>query len=298
MHSVPVWLLTAVIEVSLLCVGTLSVLLWFFWRRLRRLDLRVRELQQVQMATAAESILPTERPAMPETDDVDAQATVAAIALEEVADTPAALVEVEPDTTAFVASEEPEEQEDESPSPAQAPTATLTQEMLDNLFAGALEDEDEDATFASDHDAAEIPQDMAAILTENAAMEQQIGRLQEKSQELRQAIEALRANTALPPDEQQDLPVPEAMMQEMEQGLNVLRQGCERMQQTLQSHCQSLGQGAHVESTPAPPVATMQEELVQLKSVLEQRTSEFEHVQEEYDTLLTEYQRIFERNSG
>jgi hypothetical protein len=293
-----VWLLTAVIEVSLLCMGTLSVLLWFFWRRLRRLDLRVRELQQLQTATAVGSALPTERPAMLETDDVDEKATVAAMALEESADTTAALAEAEPDTAAFVVSEEPEEQEDESPPPAQAPTATLTQEMLDKLFAGALEDEDEDAALAADHDAAEIPQDMATILTENATMEQQIGRLQEKSQELRQAIEALRANTALPPEEQQDLPVPEAMMQEMEQGLDVLRQGCERMQQTLQTHCQSLGQGAHEESTQATPIETMQEELVQLKSVLEQRTSEFEHVQEEYDTLLTEYQRIFERNAG
>jgi len=296
MHSVPVWLLTAVIEVSLLCMGTLSVLLWFFWRRLRRLDLRVRELQQVQTATAAGSTLPTERSAMLETDDVEEQATVAAMALGEAAATTA--VEAEPETAAFVASEEPEEQEDESPSPAQAPTATLTQEMLDNLFAGVLEDEEEDAALASDHDAGEIPQDMAAILTENAAMEQQIGRLQGKSQELRQAIEALRANTALPLEEQQDIPVPETMMQEMEQGLEVLRQGCERMQQTLQTHCQSVGLGTHGESAPTTPAVAMQEEIVQLKSVLEQRTSEFEHVQEEYDTLLTEYQRIFERNGG
>jgi hypothetical protein len=294
-----VWLLTAVIEVSLLCTGTLSVLLWFLWRRLRRLDLKVKALQQVQTTSSVVTAGPTERSggigtsAVLETDGDDGGATTVAIALEEQLDTTAALIEAELDMEALVETEETEE----GPRQAEVPTATLTQEMLDNLFSGALKDEDEDAALASDLDAAGIPQDMAAILTENAAMEKQIGALQEKGVKLRHAIEALRANTTLPLEEQQDLPVPETMMQEMEQGLEVLRQGCERMQHTLQTHCQSLGLGAHGENMPTPPETTMQEEIVQLKSVLEQRTSEFEHVQEEYDTLLTEYQRIFERNS-
>jgi hypothetical protein len=190
---------------------------------------------------------------------------------------------------------------------AAASTVALTQEMLDSLFAEAAADETEEITETPAEDASEIQRSVIALLSENADMEQQVGKLQVKGQALREAIEALQANVALPLEERQDLPVPEKIMQEMEQGLTALQQGCERMQHELQVHCQSLSlvsledaddsgaSGAPEGAGERLSAVALQEEVVNLKSVLEQRTAEFRRVQEEYTTLLEEYQRIFER---
>lgn len=322
MPSVPVWFLTAVIEVGLLYMATLSMLLWLVWRRQRCLTLKVGELQRTLVAPSMVAAMPAEWPAetgeegldvafLTEPSPVTAESLHAASGADACAAEPVAemgLGEPEPE---LLATTETGEMLDEEPSvevtAAVAPTVTLTQEMLDSLFAAAAADETEEVAEMQEQQAAEIQRSVIALLSESADMEQQVGKLQDKGQVLREAIAALQANVALPLEEQQDLPVPEKIMQEMEQGLMVLQQGCKRMQHELQVHCQSLGlaspeaatasgvSGEQGEAGDRPSAAVLQEEVVNLKSVLEQRAAEFQHVQEEYKTLLEEYQRIFER---
>jgi hypothetical protein len=326
MHSVPVWLLTAVIEVSLLAMATLSTLLWLVWRRQRRLTLQVVELQGALMAPSAVAVIPTAWPAETGAEEeldmasVAAGCTITEVLPEEASHAAPVAHTFSTEAAARAALSEPEQErcttseadetllEDPSDAAraAEAPSAAFTQEMLDDLFTAAAEEATDGVEMQEDH-ASEIQRSVVALLSENADMEQRIGELQAKGLLLREAIEALQTNAALPPEEQQDLPVPETIMQEMEQGLAALQLGCERMQHELQAHCQALGlaeregeglSGASEdpETSEAHPSATLlQEEVVNLKAVLEQRATEFQRVQEEYSTLLEEYQRIFER---
>jgi hypothetical protein len=327
MHSVPVWLLTAVIEVSLLAMATLSTLLWLVWRRQRRLTLKVAELQGALMAPSTMVAIPMEWPAEPGVEEALDMASVAAggavteglpeefphvasvadaCPTEPVAE--AGLPEPEQELcTAAGTDETLDADTSDAANAAEVPTAAITQEMLDHLFAAATEEEDKDAREMQEDNASEIQRSVVALLSENADMEQRIGELQAKSLMLREAIEALQANAALPPEEQQNLPVPEVIMQEMEQGLAALQLGCERMQHELQAHCQALGLGEFEEAATSDAsgdqeasegrlsAALLQEEVVNLKAVLEQRATEFQRVQEEYSALLEEYQRVFKQ---
>jgi len=327
MHSVPVWLLTAVIEVGLLAMAMLGTLLWLVWRRQRRLALKVEELQRALMAPSTVAAVSMEWPAETGVEEELDMASLAAgfAATEELPEAaphaasvaytcptePAAEAGFPEPKHEWLTPTETDETLDEEPSDAasaaEVPTAAITQEMLDNLFAAAAQDEDKDAVEMQEENASEIQRSVVALLSENADMEQRIGQLQEKGLVLREAIEALQANVAFPPEEQQDLPVPEVIMQEMEQGLAALQLGCERMQHELQAHCQALRlaeleeealsgvSGDPVASEGRSSAAVLQEEVVNLKVVLEQRAVEFQRVQEEYSSLLEEYQRIFER---
>jgi hypothetical protein len=327
MHSVPVWLLTAVIEVSLLAMATLSTLLWLVWRRQRRLTLQVTELQRALMVPSTVAAIPTEWPAETGVEEELDMASVAAGCavteglLEELSPAAPVAHTYSTEVTAEVELSEPEqallpatetdetlaEDPSDAANAAEALPVPITQEMLDNLFTAAAADEDKDAVEMQEDNASEIQRSVVALLSENADMEQRIGELQAKGLMLREAIEALQANAALPPEEQQNLPVPEAIMQEMEQGLAALQLGCERMQHELRAHCQALGlaeleeaavsgaSGDQEASEVRLSAAVLQEEVVNLKAVLEQRAVEFQRVQEEYSSLLEEYQRIFKR---
>jgi hypothetical protein len=68
-------------------------------------------------------------------------------------------------------------------------------------------------------------QNVAGLHPENTSVEKQIAELHEKNRDLRNVVESLQANTALLPEEQQEIPVPEAIMQEMEHGLAALGRG-------------------------------------------------------------------------
>lgn len=306
MHSVPVWLLTAVVEVGLLAIATLSTLLWLVWRRQRRLMLKVAELQRALMAPSTAAAIPIEWPAEPGVEEELDLASLAACPTELGAE--AELSEPEQELLTTTESDKALDQDtSDATSTAEVPTAAITQEMLDNLFNVAAEEEDKDTVEMQENSASEIQRSVVALLSENADMEQRIGELQAKGMMLREALKALQANATLPPEEQQDLPVPEAIMQDMERGLAALQLGCERMQHELQAHCQALGlaeleetatsgAGGDQEASEVRPSATvLQEEVVNLKAVLEQRATEFQRVQEEYSALLEEYQRIFER---
>jgi hypothetical protein len=178
--------------------------------------------------------------------------------------------------------------------------AGLSQEMLDALLATALEDESTDTE--QEQRVSEAHRSVMNMLSENAVMAQQISTLQEKNGQLRQAIAAIQANLQLPLEQQRELTVPEATMQEMERGLATLQQTRERMFQQLQAHYQLLGgveltpPAAETAATPQPTVASLQEEVSHLQDALEQQSADFQRVQDEYEQLLLEYQRVFEKS--
>ena len=80
--------------------------------------------------------------------------------------------------------------------------------------------------------------------------------MQEKSRSLRDVVASLHTNASLPPEERQETPVPEVVMQELEKGLMALQRTNERMKQELQAHCQILGIGEDVLTNmePQPPM--------------------------------------------
>lgn len=321
MDSVPVWVLTAVIEVSGLCVGTLGFLTFVFWRRQRRLQATVRQLQggHVLPVTVAEPLPMAPAPApLPEAaTPVESPTPVPAVA-----ETAVSAVAEEPVTTATdsamvapeatpVEAQEPAAEASATPlaeatTEASPGSAVLTQEMLDALLSGALQEDG--AAEAQEETQSEAQQSVAAMMAENTTMEQQLNELQEKNSLLRQSVEQLLANASLPLEQQQDIPVPEKTMQEIERGLTALQQTRERAMQHLQAHCQLLGL-ADLEIRPDSPASgapvapnadgqvpqtSLQEEVRHLQTTLAQRTVDYQRVQDEYERLLVEYQRVFE----
>ncbi|MGE3536806.1 MAG: hypothetical protein AB7N91_05120 [Candidatus Tectimicrobiota bacterium] len=342
MDSVPVWVLTAVIEVSGLCIATLGLLTFVLWRQQRRLRATLRQLRGSQplpsspAVTLPDAPVPAPPEALPSVPDVAPTATAAeatfppAATGEEAAQQVAAVTEPEPEAAPAEPVAEPEPTPEpvavveaatapaampaippDEPAEATPASGVLTQDMLDALLAEALQEAPEEAAAVEDEAHHEAQQSVATLMAENVVMEQQLNELQEKNLLLRQSVTLLLANAALPLAEQQDLPVPEKTMQEMERGLAALQQTRERMQQQLQAHCQLLGfdvidsstaettmtlpdQAGTGEAASAAPTA---EDLRQLQAVLEQRTTEYQRIQEEYEQLLNEYQRVFENTA-
>jgi hypothetical protein len=145
MNSVPVWVLTAVIEMSLLCTGALSVVSVLLWRRQRRLR---RALMALQYTLAQQTAVSPSLPIMPDeaaitTTPSDWSLPVTAVEPPSVATTviPPAADLVAQKTAAAVSAEEvgvgctaevePEEAE---------PPVGLSQAMLDSLFAAAQQE--------------------------------------------------------------------------------------------------------------------------------------------------------------
>jgi hypothetical protein len=340
MQHVPIWILTAVIEFSLLSIGALAGVLCVVWRSKRRLGRRVRELEQTFGAQPLG--LPTlpelETPGTAAREEPDGEPEeVAAQAVSEALLSPdealAALAAVGLDTQATVespASVEPltepaipfEQGEVPEPlaetsteifdfmAPEDVPADTAhadasTEEPEEDSLSGLLSQDALDALFASSSSAespaadtgdTDAAQHIATMLSESAAMEKQLEELQEKSAALRQAVENLQANQALPLEEQQDVPVPEKMMQDIENGLAALEQSRERLQEALQQHAHLLGGDGDEANKISAQVQDEEtvKEITQLKTELEMRTADFARVQAEYNALLGEYQRIFE----
>ena len=120
-------------------------------------------------------------------------------------------------------------------------SGVLTQNMLDALLASGSEDASPENTQEQGSEVSEAAQSVATMFAEHATMEQQIQHMQEKNGQLRQTIEVLIANGTLPLEDQQELKVPEQTMQEIEEGLAALQHTRQRMLQQLQAHCQVLG---------------------------------------------------------
>jgi hypothetical protein len=106
------------------------------------------------------------------------------------------------------------ESETETPAPEtdkEEPSAILSQQMLDDLLGSLQADDEEPENDAEPENAyTKAQQDVATLLSENTAMEKQITELQAQS----------RSFTHLSPEERQDIPVPEVIMQEMDTGRN------------------------------------------------------------------------------
>jgi hypothetical protein len=334
MDSVPVWVLTAVIQSALLCSGVLVVLLGLTWRSRQRLMRRVQELQQAlagdptaMMASAGTIPLPSLEPDS-RAEQVEETPAAAALAgeneaspdaLDEAVFTPLLTQEeAEPstpgtaDTVVAAAAAQPYTGAPEATEADEAPTGPLSQEMLVDLFKAVGAETAEGVVEAAAEEEG-LQQNAAALLSASATMAEQIAGLQEKSQSLRQAVEVLQANAALPLAEQQDIPVPENLMREIETGLVTLQRTRDRMQGELEAHCQALGwdaetlaqlsQGEETASSEASGEAAarqktrraLQQEIVHLQAEVAQRAADFERIKNEYDELLTEYERIFQQ---
>ncbi|MEE9148379.1 MAG: hypothetical protein V3U27_13370, partial [Candidatus Tectomicrobia bacterium] len=285
MDSVPVWVLTAVVEVSLICIGILVFLLWLAVRGQRRLGVKMRELQRLR-EVPAESVVgepgggavenvvtaPASEPAAadllallgdeaweedvagpltsPEAGAESVEAVTPGQASDETGGEAPALEEapVEPiaalsqgmldDLFASIPDEELDETGGEAPALEEAPEepiVALSQEMLNDLFAAAEDELPQEA------DEAEASHGMVALQAENAAMEEQINGLQAKARLLQKIIKTLQSNVQLPREEQQEVPVPEGILREMEEGLAELQQGRERLYQEFQQYCRLRG---------------------------------------------------------
>ena len=248
-NSVPVWVLTAAIEVVLLGIGGLSVMLWLSGRSKRALRANIAALEEALEAQTTATLV----------------AEAASLAEEEAL---AAVQEHPPaDAGAVVALGDNE------------PETVLAQEELDELIA--IGD-------------AEMQQSLGTLHAGSAVMAQKIEALQQQNRQLRQAVEAVQQNSVLPEDEQQEIVVPEKLMQEMETELSSLQQTCQSLQGSLQVHCVLLEGKLGDQETQDGEGNTAGSDIHQIKAELEQRTADFQRIQEEYDALLNEYQRIYE----
>jgi hypothetical protein len=304
MDNVPVWVLTAVIEVALLGSGTLGLVTILFWRQTRRLRSQVTQLLEAvatpaeavcmrPMEDSASAVLEAVSPVLPVADQTGTPDTPSTTILHPVATE--GPITPSPVTVTEVAGETPTVSETVVEV---KPTITLSQNLLDALLAASIDNEtidQEPAQMVGD-----VQQSVAAMLSENAVMEQQISDLQAKGQRLREVIDTLQANANLPLAKQQASIAPEHTMQEMEQGLTALQQTHERLLQQLQTHCQLLGFDDPLalemgEGEQAGKDAAMRphDEILHLKAELDRRTMEFQRVQDEYDQLLGEYQRVY-----
>ncbi len=250
-NSVPVWVLTTVVEVGLLGVGGLSLMLWLSARSKRGLRANIALLEEALEARTAATVVPE----------------AASLAEEEALTVSHESPPAEAETRAVLAADD------------DGVDAAITQEKLDEIFA------------VGD---AETQQSLGTLRAESAAMAQKVDALQQRNGQLRQAVEAVQHNSALPEDEQQEMGVPEELMQDMETELLSLQQTCQSLQGSLQEHCtlleSKLGNQAAQESEGNPTGVDVH----QIKAELEQRTADFQRIQEEYDALLNEYQRIYE----
>lgn len=250
-NSVPVWVLTTVIEVGLLGVGGLSLMLWLSARSKRGLRANIAALEEALEAQTAATLV----------------AEAASLAEEEALTVSQESPPAEAETRAVVAADD------------DGSEAAITQEKLDKLFA------------VGD---TETQQSLSTLRAECAAMAQKIDALQQRNDQLRQAVEAVQHNSALPEDEQQEIVVPEKLMQEMETELSSLQRASQSLQGTLLKHFTLLEGKLGEQETQESEENTAGSDVHQIKAELEQRTADFQRIQEEYDALLNEYQRIYE----